>query len=223
MYPPNSDTPMYLSLITFSRIRRAALPWLLSACALLLMAGDVPAGDVLTGDVLTGDVPKLQKVKVSDAVTVSIPAGFEPLTEAELNGSYFTYRLPLAVYRERNSQTDYGINEMPTQWAGDDLDILRKFFRATLLNTFTEVQMIRDEIRPAGKHQAVLFTFKGIIRPREDENEGVIALKPLTRYYAFQYLIYKGKVYIFQFNCPEAFRPQWEETAEAMLVSVRLR
>ena len=168
---------------------------------------------------MAADRPKLVKVKVSDAITISIPKGWNAMDALDFTQRYPSVRAPLAGYTNEERTIDFSVNVSATQWPDTDLELAQKFFKAGVLNMFDRVEMINEGIYEVNKKKFIFFEFDSRINGRQQEG----LQDPVLRYTYIQYLIEPGKALVFSFNCPRRQKEEWQETARLMMKSVKVK
>ena len=168
---------------------------------------------------MAADRPKLVKVKVSDAITVSIPKGWNAMDALDFTQRYPSVRAPLAGYTNEERTIDFSVNVSATQWPDTDLELAQKFFKAGVLNMFDRVEMIKEGIYEVNKKKFIFFEFDSRINGRQQEG----LQDPVLRYTYIQYLIEPGKALVFSFNCPRRQKEEWQETARLMMKSIKVK
>lgn len=158
--------------------------------------------------------------KVTKDISMEVPESFIPMSQSELIGKYVSSRTPIAMYTSEDRNIDLGINETSSAWAGDDLPILQAFYKANIANLFTEVEFLQEEIREIGGRPFIVFEF---ISKITDEGSTFGGNSSISKYTYIQYTLRNNKVLLFNFTCPLRARPQWQETAQRMMESVRIK
>ncbi|HMG91327.1 MAG TPA: hypothetical protein VK589_14780 [Chryseolinea sp.] len=169
---------------------------------------------------IAADKPKLMKVKVNDAITVSVPKDWLPMQEEDIGQRYPSVRAPLMAYTNQERVADFSVNISATQWPDDDIELAKKFFKAGLVNVFDRVDMIEEGIHEVRGNKLIFFEFESRIngvRQLEGQND------PVLRYTYIQYFLEPGRAVVFSFNCPRRDRELWQETARAMMREVRIK
>ena len=169
---------------------------------------------------IAADKAKLMKVKVNDAITVSVPKDWLPMQEEDMIQRYPSVRAPLLAYTNQERVADFSVNISATQWPDDDVELAKKFFKAGLVNTFDRVDMIDEGVHQIRGKKLIFFEFESRIngnRQQEGQKD------PVVRYTYIQYFIEPGKAIVFSFSCPHRDREQWQETAREMMGAVRIK
>ena len=87
------------------------------------------------------------KVKVNDAITVSVPKDWLPMQEDGYYSALSIRTWPLMAYTNEERVADFSVNVSATQWPDDDIELAKKFFKAGLVNVFDRVDMIDEGIQ----------------------------------------------------------------------------
>jgi hypothetical protein len=169
---------------------------------------------------VAADKPKLMKVKVNDAITVSVPKDWTQMQEEDIIQRYPSVRAPLMAYTNAERVADFSVNVSATQWPDDDIALAQKFFKAGLVNVFDRVDMIEEGIHEVRGKKLIFFEFESRINGNRQQ-EGM--KDPVVRYTYIQYFIEPGRALVFAFNCPHRDRELWQETARAMMKEIRIK
>ncbi len=164
---------------------------------------------------------ELDRIKITNDISMKIPTSFIAMTEAEINNKYVSYRQPIAMFTSQDRQVDLGINKNSTPWAGNDLNIVKDFYKANIQNLFTEVKFLQEEIREISGREFVIFEFISKVSD-EDKTFGGIS-GPVGKYTYIMYTVYDKSVLLFNFTCDIKARAQWQVTANEMMESVRIK
>jgi hypothetical protein len=176
---------------------------------------------VLVSVVFLGfDNPKLVKTKITKDITVSIPQGWRPMDDMDFTQRYPSVRAPLAAFTDNDRLVDFSVNISATQWPDADLEIASKFFKASLMNMFDKVEIKNEGIRDIKGKKFIYFEFESRVNGNKN-NEGLT--DPVLKYSYLQYLVERDRTIVFSFNSPKRLREQWQETASAMMKSIRVK
>ncbi len=168
---------------------------------------------------LAADRPKLVKTKVNDAITVSIPQGWNAMDAMDFTQRYPSVRAPLAAYTNLDRTIDFSVNISATQWGETDLEMAQKFFKASVMSMFDRVEMIEEGIHEVNKKKFIFFEFDSRLNGTRQEG----FQDPVLKYTYIQYLIQPGKTLVFSFNCSRRDKQDWQETARAMMKSIKVK
>jgi hypothetical protein len=168
---------------------------------------------------VAADDHKLMKVKVNDAITISVPRAWHAMDALDFTQRYPSVRAPLAAYTNMDRTIDFSVNISATQWPDTDLEIAQKFFKASVLSMFDRVDMIAEGIHEVGKKKFIFFEFDS--RVSGTRQEGLS--DPVLRYTYIQYLVEPGRAIVFSFNCPRREKEEWQETAREMMERIKVK
>jgi hypothetical protein len=166
------------------------------------------------------DNPKLVKTKIGKDMTVSIPAGWRAMDGMDFTERYPSVRAPLAAFTNNERLVDFSVNISATQWPDADLEMASKFFKASLMNMFDKVEIISEGIRDIKGKKFIYFEFESRVNGNK-ANEGLT--DPVLKYSYLQYLVEKNRTIVFSFNSPKRQREEWQETASAIMKSIRVK
>jgi hypothetical protein len=162
---------------------------------------------------------RLKPVKIAKNLTASLPADFGIMPDELIASRYPAQRKPIAAYTGGNSQTDFMVTEKPSTFANTDLPMLQKFYKPAILSMYSEVEFIREEIKPINGHDFLVFEFVSTVK---DDDRKKNKLAPIRKYTIVQYLIHNEKLLIFTFNCPVVLKPEWQPTANKIMRSIKI-
>ncbi len=158
----------------------------------------------------TASVPKLRPQKIAEGVTVSLPSDFVPMSDNDIAQRYPSTKKPLAMYTSLDRVVDFGVNESKATFPGSDLNILKEFYQSTILSLYNKVDfMQKGVIQPIKKRDYIVFEFTSEI-------------DKTYKYTYLQYALINNKVFIFNFSCPQEYKDKWQETAKAIMQTVKL-
>jgi hypothetical protein len=165
------------------------------------------------------ETPKLVKTKVAEGITASIPVGFQPMDEMDFSQRFPSVRAPLAAYTNREREVDFSINISATQWPDQDLEVASKFFRVGFNNLFDKVEIISEGVHEVHGKKFIYFEMDSRVNGSQ-MGEG--QRSPILRYTYIQYLIQKDRTLVFSFGCPFRLKQDWQETARAVMKSIKI-
>jgi hypothetical protein len=174
---------------------------------------------LLTLFLVAADKPKLMKVKVNDAITISVPREWHEMDALDFTQRYPSVRAPLAAYTNMDRTIDFSVNISATQWPDTDLEIAQKFFKASVISMFDRVDMIAEGIHDVDKKKFIFFEFDS--RVSGTRQDGL--RDPVLRYTYIQYLVEPGRAIVFSFNCPRREKEEWQETARKMMAGIKVK
>ena len=162
----------------------------------------------------------LKRIKVVKEISMKVPTSFETMARADRISRYVSARDPLAMFTNADRTIDLGINATLNKWEDGNLEIVRDFYKAGILNLFTDVKFIQEDIRQIGDRQYVIFEFVSKI---SDEGNTFGSGSSISKYTYIQYTIYEDKVLLFNFTAPAQLRNIWAVPAKEMMESVRIK
>ena len=169
--------------------------------------------------IITSD---LVRTEIYQGITVSMPKSFRPMSEALVQERYLAARRPLAAYTGPNQQVAFGLNVSNTRWQAGDLEMLKDFYRASVLELYDEVDFIKEGIEEINGKSFAVFEFVSVVRPDEDDMS-ITNRKPIRQYTYIQYTIHNDKTWVFDFSVPARAQNEWQATAQEMMSSVRMK
>lgn len=162
---------------------------------------------------------KLKKTQLSKEVSVMLPQDFMPMPDDGIARKYPASTRPLAVYTSPNGQIDFSVTQKPSQFKEEDLKMLREFYKANLLERFTKVDFIRQEVSKVKGKEFLVFEFVSTLA----DERGSSNLAPVQKYSVVQYTIHNGQLYIFTLHVPFAMKNDWQSTAREMMGSINIK
>lgn len=133
---------------------------------------------------------------------------------------YVSDRVPIAMYTTQDRLTDFGINSNSSPWQGDDLELLRSFYRSNIGNLFTEVNFLQEGIREINGRKFIVFEFVGKVM---DESDVLGQTSLVSKYIYIQYTFFQDRILLFNFSTPSRAQSQWQATVKQMMESIQIR
>ena len=166
------------------------------------------------------DKPKLSKIKVNQDLTIYIPKTWRPMDAMDFSQRYPSVRAPLAAYTSEDRMVDFAVNVSATQWPDANVEISKQFFKASLMNMFDRVEMIKEGVKEINKKKFVFFEFNSRMHGSK-KDEG--SKDPILRYTYIQYLVEPGRTLVFSFNCQQRMQEDWQSTAREMMTKIKVK
>ena len=163
---------------------------------------------------------KLIKTKVADGITMSLPSTLAPMTPDDIAQRYPSVRAPLGAFTNVDRDSDFSVNISATQWPDADIELAAKFFKSGIYNLYDRVDFISQGIHTVNKKKFIFFEFESRVngnKMKETERQAIF------RYAYVQYYLGKGRTLVFTFSCPKDRKPEWQETAQAMMKTVKIK
>jgi hypothetical protein len=163
---------------------------------------------------------KLVKTKISDGITAMLPEELAPMTPEDIIQRYPSVRAPLGSYTNLDRLVDFSVNISATQWNADDVEFAQKFFKSTIYNMYDRVEMISEGIETIHKKKYFFFEFDSRIN---SDRKQVGTQDALMKYTYIMYLVNTKRTLVFSFNCTKEQKEEWQETAKAIMHSIRVK
>lgn len=161
------------------------------------------------------------KIKVNDFITVALPSGFVPLPQEEINKRMLSARKPLLFYTDANNEVDFSVNMSYSLWGKEDYEILRSFYRSTLMNLYDDVHFIKDEVVEIRNRNYAMFEFESVVR---DDEESFVLKGNVRKYTLIIYTVLENNnTVLVNFTCPAIRRETWQQTAHEIMARVNIK
>jgi hypothetical protein len=161
----------------------------------------------------------MQKTKVNEFITISLPASFERLSASEINQKFLSANQPIAVYGDASRTVDLSINTSFSRWREEDIALMMSFYKSTIMGLYDEVQFNKEGIEEINGRKFVVFEFVSSITA---DAEDIINTRSISKYTYIQYTIVNFKTVLFHFTCPARARGLWTDTAAEIMGSVKV-
>src|SRR5690348_1101610 len=138
----------------------------------------------------------LVKTKVNDRITVSLPAGFFPMTPEDITQRMPSVRAPLGAFTNQDRIVDFSVNVSATQWPDGNQEMAAKFFKAALFNLYDRVTMISEGTQVIKKKKYIYFEFESRTNASQRVEGGS---EPVLKYTFIQYLVEPKQTLVFSF------------------------
>jgi hypothetical protein len=89
-----------------------------------------------------------------------------------------------------------------------------------LANLFDNIEFVSEGIHEVHGKRLIYFEFESRIKGNSME---LSQRDPILNYTYIQYLVEPGRTLVFSFNCPRRIRPDWQETAQKMMTSIKMK
>jgi len=164
-------------------------------------------------------IPKLVRKSLAEGVSIKMPSNFHEMMDEEIASKYYTSNRPTMMFTDPNGKVDLGLNLTDTEWDEKDLELLHKFYKANINETYPKVTFLRDEIVKINKKKFAIFEFIGEIPA--DPN-AFIPRGTAVKYHYVAYTVHHNRITILNFTCPGRQKDRWREVAKEMIESVRM-
>lgn len=162
---------------------------------------------------------KYVKTKVNEDISLLLPEDFILMSQADLNARYVSSKPPLAVYTDYSRMVDLGINVAYSRWNAEDIEIMKSFYKSTIMGLYDEVQFLNEGIEEINGNNFVIFEFVASV---SDEEGTTLERRSISKYIRIQYTIVKSKTVLFNFSCPALQKDIWAPVAQHILESVKI-
>ena len=163
---------------------------------------------------------RLQRVKVTDGISVKLPENFSMVPEEALSERYISNRKPIALFTSPNGQAEFVINVSNNQWQHFDLPLVKDFYKASLGSLYSDIRFTKEETTEIDKMPAAVFEYVG----SGESEEGVIRKsESFSKYTYIAYVLVEGKVAVFSFTAPASEKAVWAPVAGEIMESLKLK
>ena len=163
--------------------------------------------------------PKLKKFNITKEISISLPKDFTPMSDDDIAREYPATTRPLAAYTSQDGNIDFNLTQKRTTFRAQDLDMLREFYKANLVETFTNIDFIRQEVTEVKGQKFIVFEFVS----RLADTRGASNLKPVQKYSIIQYTIIGNQLQIYTLHVPFQLKNEWQPTAREIMNSVSIK
>lgn len=163
---------------------------------------------------------KLNKTKVNEHITVSLPEAFFPMSNSDLAQRFPSVRQPIGAYTNMERLVDFSIKQSASQWRESDFEMAKGFFKASLVNLYDRTKILKEEIKEINGHKFIVFEMETRI---EGDRYSLDKKDPLRSYVYIQYLIINGKTLVFAFTSPVHMKDEWQPVAEEIMNSLKVK
>jgi hypothetical protein len=163
--------------------------------------------------------PKLRKVQLTKEVSIMLPRDFTPMPDDGIARRYPASTKPLAVYSSPNGQIDFSVTQKPSHFREQDLGMMREFYKAALLERYTKIDFIRQEVTQIKGKDFIVFEF---VSTMADER-GTTDLAPVQKYSIVQYAIQDRQMLVFTLHVPFMLKNDWQQPAREIMGSINIK
>lgn len=167
-----------------------------------------------------GQYAELKKVQVNKDIQLSLPEDFTAMSEQDIQAKYISYRSPIALYTNPSRTVDLGINLSVTHWEPHDLALLQEFYENSIRTLYTQVEFLKKDIETVNDIRYAVFEFVSTVT---DEESIVNRTQAISKYTLIYYAIVNNKTILFNFTCPAKDREIWQDTAQEIMNSIKIK
>jgi hypothetical protein len=162
---------------------------------------------------------KLKKTQITKEVSIMLPRDFAPLPDDGIARKYPAANRPVAVYSSPNGQVDFSMTQKRSQFGPQDLKMLRDVYKANLMERFTKVDFIRDEVATINGREYIVFEFVSVMADERNASRQA----PVQKYSMMQYTIQGNQLMVFSMHMPFVMKSNWQDTAREVMGSVKIK
>lgn len=160
---------------------------------------------------------KMVKVKLSDGIICLLPETMHPMTESDILRRLPSARKPIAAYTDESRLIDFSLNTSASHWRAQDIDLAKSFYKASIMNLYDEVKIIKEEVRTINKKQFAIFEFESLMK-----GDG-LTKKAVRKYSYIQYTLHDDQTLVFGFNSPLQLKDKWHGKVEQIMNSIKIK
>ena len=142
------------------------------------------------------------------------------MTPEDITQRMPSVRAPLGAYTNQDRVVDLSINISATQWPDGDKEVASKFFKTALYNLYDKVDMISEGRYIVHRKDFIFFEFES--RTHAARRIDAVS-EPTLKYTYIQYLVERDRTLVFTFSCPRNVKDDWQQTAHAVMKSVKVK
>ncbi len=159
---------------------------------------------------------------VTPEVEVYLPANFKPLSDQGIADKYPSWKKPKAVYSSPDGTADFIVTERRSDFRAGDTELLQKFYKASILNMFSEVEFLSEKTQRINGRDYVVMEF---LSSMNHEDKDMKMMKPLRKYTTIMYTVDEPthKMIVLTLQTPAELRSQWEGRVPEIMSSVKLK
>lgn len=162
---------------------------------------------------------KLKKYQITKEVSVMLPRDFAPMPDDGIARKYPAANKPVAVYSSPNGQVDFSMAQKRSQFGQQDLHMLRDIYKANLMERFTKVDFIRDEVANINGRDYIVLEFVSVMADERNATH----MSPVQKYSIMQYSIKGNQLMVFSLHMPFMMKNDWQNTAREIMGSLRVK
>ncbi len=162
---------------------------------------------------------KLFPVDINEEISMKISSEFVNMSNKDRMEKIASSKIPFATFSTESQDATLSINDNPMQWTSQDTEVVYGFYKASVNALFDEIKFIQDGIKEINGREFIVFEFVSTVR---DDN--VFSSGRGERNYTYiQYTSFNDQVLLFNFGCPARLQFEWEDVAEEMMQSVKIK
>ena len=151
-----------------------------------------------------------KKSLLDNKIELLVPTNFTVMTPEMLAFKYHSANKPQIVFTNEDADVNLVVSLMPQPMQESQVGLFKDFQLATLKKSRPDAKFLSDGVKKINNKNVGYFKF---ISAAVDQN--------VFNYYFFTSL--DGKVLLLSFNCTEKLLPKWEDAAESIVSSLRVK
>lgn len=161
----------------------------------------------------------LKTTKITKSISMMVPGQFHRLTDEDMATLYPPARRPLAVFQSNDRNIELSVNLTQVRWAAGDIHILQSFYKANIINLFSEVNFIQEDIVNLNGKEYAIFEYTGTFT----DDGGTFQGSTTTAKYSFILAaVYNEQLLLFNFTSPLRLRAAWQGAAREIMNSIKV-
>ena len=161
---------------------------------------------------------KYKRTEVDSEIILELPETFYLMPFEDGKQRVASYRKPTALYSDQDRLVEFGVNKSFSKWYSDDLELLQSFVKASLLNLYSNVEMLNEEIVDVNGRRFIIFEFDSKVAGPADSN-----LTPIKKYTLLYYTLYNGQTILFNFSVHFYEKDYWQPIAQSIMSSIKIK
>lgn len=148
---------------------------------------------------------------LDDKLQLTVPADFKPISEEMLNFKYPSQKQrPDVILTDENAEVNIVMMILRQHLTSDKVGEFKEFQMSLLKRSRPDAKWLQNGVKTINGKQVGYFQF---ITKAIDQN--------VFNYYFFTDI--DGKILFLSFNCIEKLLPKWQETAETIVSSLKIK
>ena len=164
--------------------------------------------------------PAMVKTKIGEEMTLSLPEDLIPMTDEDFSMKFISPKKPIAAYTNHQRVVEFSINASNTSWQENDLELMKSFYKSSILSLYDQVKFIKEDIQDINKKKFIVFEFTSHVK---GDNSSLANQRGVKKYTYIQYAIKNSKTILLNFSCPARDQSYWQPVIRKTMGSVRLK
>ncbi|BDC98040.1 hypothetical protein PEPS_03210 [Persicobacter psychrovividus] len=161
---------------------------------------------------------KMHKVKVSDDISMRIPANYGNMSPEDVSRKYAGSSTVFIALTDYQQAVDLSISHKPTRWGRNDFPVLQDLFRGAISEMSESVNFTKETIERIDDVPFMIFEFDAVTKGSEGLTSGT-----QKKYSYIAYTIYHGELLTYNFTCAQRLKNQYQQDAPTILSTLKLK